>query len=82
LVDRRRISLRTRGVARLRLLLRREFADVDEPLLVTVNGRAETLVAVPVSWPGGDAHATGADPYLRWDAEVVVDIPARGGNVR
>jgi hypothetical protein len=69
------IALRTKGVKRLRLLLRRELVDLSQPLRVTVDGKeafsgpvAEDPGLLLRSW-----RETG-DPQLAHSAEIALAL--------
>jgi poly(3-hydroxybutyrate) depolymerase len=69
------IALRTKGVKRLRLLLRRELVDLSQPLRVTVDGKeafsgpvAEDPGLLLRSW-----RETG-DPQLAHSAEIALTL--------
>jgi dienelactone hydrolase len=69
------ITLRTKHVKRLRLLLRRDLVDLTQPVRVTVDGReafagrvAEAPALLLRSW-----RDTG-DPQLAHSAEIAVDV--------
>jgi hypothetical protein len=69
------ITLRTRNVKRLRLLLRRDLVDLSAPVRVTIDGReafagpvAEDPALLLRSW-----HETG-DPQLAHSAEIVLPV--------
>jgi len=69
------ITLRTRNVKRLRLLLRRELVDLSAPVRVTVDGREAFLgpVAEDPALLLGSWRETG-DPQLAHSAEITLDV--------
>jgi len=75
-VEGQTITLRTKGVKALRLLLRRDLVDMDAPLRVSLDGReafsgtvAEDPALFLASW-----RATG-DPQRAHAAELLLRVP-------
>ncbi|HEU5171250.1 MAG TPA: dienelactone hydrolase family protein [Gemmatimonadales bacterium] len=70
------IRLRTRGVERLRLLLRRDLLAPGRPVRVRVNDRQVFAGEAPPDCAVRDRSLREtADPFLAYDAELVVDVP-------
>jgi hypothetical protein len=77
------IQLRSTGVRKLRLLLRRDLIEPAQPVRVRINGVQVFNAEVPPDCAARDRSlGESPDPFLAYDAELILKVPQRGESHR